>query len=1024
MTGLAGISVRRPIATTMVLVSVLVLGVISFFRLPLAFLPDIDIPVVFVSVPYPNSSPQQIEERIVKPIEEALATLPGVTKMSSSANADGAFTQLFFDWGEAVDIARMKTAEKIDEVRPELPDDIEQISINTFSTTQFPVVQARISAPGIDLSGNYDLLEKHVVNPITRIPGVAKVELNGVEPNEVRINLRLYKIAEHGVDLGTLAQKLMVANRNVSLGKLDGEGRVIHIRSFGAFEDIEDIEQFPVNDRGLVLSDIADITYREPPIPIGRHLNGRYAVALSVFKEATANTVDTAQQVTELIEGPIAQDPTLAGINLFVFDDQAAEITNGLRGLMTEGLLGGALAMLVLFFFLRRIDTTVIVGLAIPMSIIATAVGLYFLDKTLNVLSMMGLMLGVGLLVDDAIVVLESIFREHNQGSEAKEAAVTGARKVWGAVFASTITTAIVFLPLIVGQRNWLTVYLEEIGWAISFCIFSSLVISMTLIPLMASKLLGGKDSAPPRWTEWLSDQYVRTLRWTFRHRWATFGITVAILASIALPFSLGLQTAMFAGVSQKQMRLGYEFTDFHYKEEAEMAVTEVEAWLFEHQEELALESIYSHYAENNAGTVLTFAAAHVSEEEAKAVREQIRDGVPKLAGVKITFDDERAETGGDSTFFGVSLYGEHIERLAVLSEDVQRRLAAVEGVRDAKSSVGSARQEIQVSLNRELASKYGVRPQDISEAFAFTLGGQRLRRYDAGDKEVELLLMMSQEDVSTLDDLKNFVVSGDEGRGVTLGTLADFKVVEQPKTIQRENRKTQISIRSSYEGEDWAGARKRIEETLNEMAFPVGYSWSFGERIQEQDRQLEQMLVNYALALALIYIVMASQFESLVHPFAILFSIPFAFWGVAWFLLITRTPFNFMGQIGVLVLMGIVVKNGIVLIDYINNLRREGRDRETAIELGGRERLRPILMTAGTAVLALVPMALGKAGVTGLYYFPLARTVIGGLTASTLLTLVILPFIYVLLDNLSVWAGKVWRASAQQTPLTRRAPP
>ena len=481
------------------------------------------------------------------------------------------------------------------------------------------------------------------------------------------------------------------------------------------------------------------------------------------------------------------------------------------------------------------------------------------------------------------------------------------------------------------------------------------------------------------------------------------------------MPFWLGLQTAMFAGVNQKQMRLGYEFTDFHYKEEAELAVNEVEAWFFEHQDELQIDSVYSHFAENDAATTLTFKASHVSEDEAKAVRERIRNEVPKIAGAKLTFDDEDADTGGDSTFFRVNLFGEHIDRLALLALDVEQRLAAIEGIEDAKSSVGSSRQEIQVSLNQELAANYGVSPETLSQTFAFTLGGRRLRRYNAGDKEVELLLMMSQQDVSTLDDLKSFVVSGEDGRGVTLGTLAEFRVVDKPKTIERENRKTQVSIRSSYEGEDWDGAREQIEEGLNGMAFPVGYSWSFGERIQEQDRQLEQMIVNYLLALALIYIVMASQFESLVHPFAILFSIPFAFWGVTWFLLVTHTPLNFMAQIGLLVLMGIVVKNGIVLIDHINNLRREGYDRETAIELGGKERLRPILMTAATAVLALVPMAIGRTGLTGLYYFPLARTVIGGLTASTFLTLVILPYIYVLFDNLAVWSGKVWREALRQ---------
>jgi HAE1 family hydrophobic/amphiphilic exporter-1 len=409
----AGLSVRRPITTIMVLVSLLVLGVISFARLPLAFLPEVDFPAIFISVPYPNSSPAQIEKEIVKPMEEALATLSGVRKMSSTATADEASLQLDFNWGDSLDVVRMKVAEKVEEVRPELPPDVEQIFVNTFSTSQIPVVEARISAPGFDLSQNYDLLEKRVVNPLQRVPGVAKVDLNGVEPREVRINLRLAKIAAHGIDIGALANRLANSNMNLALGNIDEQSRVIHVRSFGTFADIDAIPDFPVSDRGLKISDIAYVTYQEPPINFGRHLNGNYAVALQVFKDPTANTVDVATRVTALIRGSIASDPTLEGINLLVFEDQAEQITSGLRGLQHEGMIGGLLAVIVLFFFLKRIDTTLIVSLSIPMSIIATAVVLYFMDKSLNVLSMMGLMLGVGLLVDDAIVVRVHISRAH-----------------------------------------------------------------------------------------------------------------------------------------------------------------------------------------------------------------------------------------------------------------------------------------------------------------------------------------------------------------------------------------------------------------------------------------------------------------------------------------------------------------------------------------------------------------------------------------------------------------------------------
>ncbi len=1011
MKGLAGASVRRPITTLMFLVSLLVLGVISFVKLPLAYLPDVDFPAIFISVPYPNSSPAQIEKEIVRPLEEAMATLSGVKKMSSTASADEASLQLDFNWGDSLDVIRMKVAEKVEEVRRDLPADVEQVFINTFSTSQIPVVEARISAPGIDLSQNYDLLEKRIVNPLQRVPGVAKVELNGVEPREVRINLRLHKIAAHGVDIGALADRLAASNINLALGKIAEQGRVIHVRSFGAFADIDAILAFPINDRGLRLSDIAYVTYQEPPINYGRHLNGDYAVALQVYKDPTANTVEVATRATALISGPIASDPTLEGINLFVFDDQAEQITNGLRGLQHEGMLGGLLAVVVLYFFLRRFDTTLIVCLAIPMSIISTAVVLYFMDKSLNVLSMMGLMLGVGLLVDDAIVVLESIFREHSQTPDASQAAITGTRQVFGAVVASTITTAIVFLPLVVGDKNQLTTWLGEIGLAISLTIFCSLLVSLTLIPLMASKLLSRRESKNPRWTEWLTDRYVILLRWTFRHRWATFGITLAILASIALPFTLGLQTAMFAGINKNQMYLEYDFSDFHYKEDAEAVVSRAERWFFENREELDIDSVYSFFQENSAATILTFAKQDIGEEEANEIRKIIREGLPTLAGVRIRFDDEDAQVGGSATTFRVNLYGEDNDRLALLASDVKARITQIQGIEDAKSSASDSRKEIQVSLNRELAAKYGLTPRDVSQAFAFTLGGQRLRKYNAGDKEVDLILTMALEDVSMLDDLKGFVLSGGE-RGVTLWTLADFKVVEQPKDIQRQDRKTVASVRATYEGENWKKAREEMTSSLDQMSMPPGYSWSFGERIQRQDEQTQQMLVNYLLALILIYIVMASQFESLAHPFAILLSIPFALWGAAWFLWLTDSPFNLMGQIGVLILMGIVVKNGIVLIDHINNLRRRGYSREEAIELGGRERIRPILMTAATAVLALVPMAIGRTELDGLYYYPLARTVIGGLTASTFLTLVILPYIYVLFDSLAVWARKVWRAS------------
>lgn len=1013
------LSVNRPVTTAMLLLSVLTLGAISFTRIPLAYLPDVDFPAVFVTVPYPNSNPLQIEREIVRPLEEALATIPGARRINATATADQAQLQLDFTWGETVDVARAKVFEAVEDARPDLPTDVREVFVNTFSTTRIPIVEARISAPGLDLSANYERLERRIADPIRRVPGVARVDLSGVEPREVRINLRADRIAAHRVDIGEVAARVENLNRNLPLGSIRTEEGVTPVRGFGALDAIDQIGAFPLNDRGLRVADIAEVTYREPPIGFGRHLNDEAAIGLSVFKSAEANTVEVATEVTALIESEIAADPALAGISLLVFEDQAAQITSGLAGIRTEGLLGALLAVFVLFLFLRRVDTTSIVSLTIPMSIIATAIILYFAGRSLNVLSMMGMMLGVGLLVDDAIVVLESIVREHGRGLRAKAAAIVGAHAVSGPVIASTITTAIVFLPTVVGAKNPMSIWLGEIGLALSLTVFCSLFISLTLIPLVSSRLLARRASVAPRWTERLADAYQRLLRVTLRRRWITAGVAAAFLLSAVLPFFLGLSTAVFAGLNRNRIFLAYEFSDFHYRADAERVVDRVEDALRPLREPLGIESVYSYFAENEAQTVLSFGDEHVSDDEGAELRDRIREALPALPGVRVLFGDDDRDTGGSSMFFRVNLYGDDSGELTALAERAAEGLAAVEGVTDIESREESPRREVIVRPRLEEAALYGITPRDLSDIFGFSLGGRRLRRFQTGEREVEVLLTMSQQDVSRVEDLRNFTLIGDGGSPVHLGSLADFEVVERKRAVRRVDRKGVATVRASYGGDDWNAAREEIETGMDGLALPPGVSWSFGERISRQDTDLRNMAVNYLLALLLIYIVMAAQFESLSHPFAILISIPYALWGAAWLLLVTGSPFNLMAQIGLLILMGIVVKNGIVLIDHVNALRRGGMERSEALLVGGRERLRPILMTAGATMLALVPMSLGRAGLDGLYYYPLARTVIGGLAASTVLTLVILPFFYTLLDDLGLRARRLWRDS---TPAGVRA--
>jgi HAE1 family hydrophobic/amphiphilic exporter-1 len=1005
-------AIHRPITTIVFLASIMVIGVLATMRMKLAYFPNVDFPQIQIYVAYPNSSPSQIEKNIIKPIEETLATLSGIKNMNSNATADGAQINLEFDWGKKLDLVRTEVDQKMDQVRKDLPPDVERIQVMNFSSNDIPVVQARISAPGVDLAANYDLLEKHVKAPIQRIPGVAKVELDGILPKAVYIDLILDKIREHNIDIGQLVERLQKNNSNVSVGKVRNEDNVITVRALGSFPDFQAIKDMPINDQGLRLQDIAEVTYQEPAIEYGRHLNHSYAVAIQVYKEPTANTVEVATQVTHLIKEVFPNDPYLKGVNLFVWEDQAAEIKGGLSGITTGGLWGGLFAIGVLFLFLRRVDMTLVVSMAIPISILCGSAFLYYLGHTFNVMSMMGLMLAVGMLVDDAIVVLESIYKSRQEGLNKIESAEKGTKTVGLAVTASTLTTMIVFLPLIVGKKTNITTFLAEIGISITVTILCSLVVSLTLIPLVTSRFLKDHKMEDAGWIRGLKRYYQAILRWTFRHRWSTAIIGLVLMASMALPNMLGLQTGTFAGTNNKRQRLIYDFSDFTYKSDVEKVVSQVEYYLDKQKtKELPFESVYSYFTDSDATTVITFTQDTVSDDQAKAFRKHIRDTAPKFGGVKVYFEDDDQQSGGGSTFFSLYLYGEDLDTLKKLAREAEVRIAKLKGVEDVRLDANTGRQEVQMVLNREKAMKAGITPQQLSEIMMFCLGGQRLHRYVTPEKEIDMILGLRVEDRANIEDLKNLQIGSANGP-IQLRSIVDFNTVPGQNQIQRQNRKNFLSLRSVYEGKDWDKAKTEITGIMDAVNYPPGYSWSFDEQVQRGDEDNKIMLINFALALALVYLVMAALFESLIHPLAIIISIPFALVGVMWFLLLTGAPFNLMAQIGLLILMGVVVRNGIVLVERVHQLREAGMTREQALLQAGDDRLRPIIMTAACTVLGLVPLALGKTALLGLSYYPLARAVIGGLTASTVLTLIVLPFVYTLFDDAAAWARRVWLLS------------
>jgi len=984
------LSIKKPVTVLMGLVCLLTLGAISYQRLKLAFLPTVDFPRMWVFVSYPNQNPELLEREVTRPLEEALATLKGVEKISARTSADDVSVQLDFSWGMELDLIRLELGLKVEEVKPSLPSEIRNISIFSFNTDDIPVVEGRISAPGVDLSENYDLLEKHVKQKLERISGVGKVELGGVLPKEVSIELILDKLNQHQVDVGEIIQRLSRDNVTLSLGKIRDDGLTYNVRGMGKFESLDAFENLVVNDQGLKLKDIADVLYEEPPIGYRRHLDGAKALALEVYKESTANTVETAREVRRVIEEEIAADPVLQGVNLFVWNDQAREITNGLNGLTRAGLYGALFAVLVLFVFLRRLIPTLIVATAIPISIIASFIFLYALGYTLNVLTMMGLMLAVGMLVDNAVVVLESIYNKSVQGLSAKEATREGVREVIVALIAATSTTIIVFFSLVIADDNELAVWLGAIGMTISLTLLASLLVSTTVIPLFASKLLKppDRDHKPkqPRIIAIYSRLLERSLRWP---KLTFLALTALILFSF-VPFGMLDQ---FQGTSYRNNRLyvEYEFHDFFFVSDVEEVANQVETYFETKRDEWGIRSIYSWMTENEGATTLLFEDENMSFDRYKEIRKTVREELPEVGGVTFLFGDDDQDS---SQGVRVQLFGTDTATLKGVGRKLEPLLADIEGLYDVRPGVKDGKKELQVSVDRDQANLYGVNPETISEVFGFTLRGMYLPRFRYGDRETEVTLGLRIEDRATIEDISEIRISD----GVKLGSVANFEYVDSPGVIERVDRKAYYSVRATYEGDDYAGMQEEIERRLDNFQFPAGVSWSWSDRVLQEQDEMQNMLLNILLALIMVYLVMASLFESLLQPVVILVStICYSMVGVGWMLLFTRTEFDVMAMIGMMILIGIVVNNGIILMDRYNQIRAEGVSVPRAARRSAKERIRPILMTASTTIIGLLPMALGNSGMAGAYYFPLARTVIGGLASSTVLTLIGLPTILVI---------------------------
>lgn len=1024
-------AVKRPITTLMIILTAVVIGVISLYKIPLSYLPEITGNSLRVHIPYRSSSPQEIEDLITIHVEDALGTVKLVETIESTSTGESSDVTLVFKMGTDMDIAALEVKENVEQIRHKLPEDIEKIRIYRFKSGDLPIVELSVSFHG-DVSELYDIVEDVLKPKIQRIDGVANVNVLGIEQKQLFVELDLERLKSHNIDTYALRKYMKSNNVNISAGNLIGGPIKYIVRTIGEFQNVNEISNLPVNEKGIKLSDVANIRYDFPVRKSYQRLNGKSAVKLKIMKSSDANLVTVARDVIEAIN-KIRADKDMDGLELYVYRDRSQPILERIRNLRNAGFLGGGLVILILFFFLKNVRSAIIITATIPISVLCTFSLMFLMRKfmgsgvTLNIISLSGIMLAIGMLVDPAIVVLENIFRhkqEKNLGP--KEAAIAGSKEVSVAVIAATATTICVFVPLVFLSKSRMGVFMHDFGVAICAALVSSLFVALTLIPLAASRLLKfhsvsnrletDKSYRKSFLIKHITNPYTRLIRLTLRYRWVTACIAILF---IALAYYLyGAIDADVSGHSiyrESHFRVG---VPKNYNIDDTKALFErLEGALQDRKKELEIMTISSNIERSGGRLAIYFVEQKDAKRPVHTLSEEIRSLFPIVPGVKYKRAFRR---GHGEREVSVEIKGRNIHTLARLADDIKERISAVPDLFEINTNLEKGKDEIVVTVNRERAMNYGLTSRRIAHGISGALGNRAVTQFKEGDREIDINLQLKEEDRQRLDQLANLEIENAEGEGVVLGRVVDFEKRSGPETIERKDRKPIVLITAKYKSTGLEKIRDGILANMADLNLPAGYTWNLGEEFSWYEEEEKETNFGLVLAIILIYLIMASLFESYIHPLSILLTIPFAFTGVAIVFCLSGLSLDSLARLGLLLLCGLVVNNAIVLIDYINRLRRSGMDKYEAIVKGGRDRLRPILMTSFTTILGLFPMILPLL-VPAIYgpfegrekiWAPVGLVVISGMITSTILSLIILPTIYSLIDDLGAWMKK-WFAMA-----------
>ncbi|WP_419662252.1 acriflavin resistance protein [Desulfosarcina variabilis str. Montpellier] len=1014
------LAVNRPILTTMVTLILVTLGAISLSRLQIDMLPNIELPTLSVRTDYEGASPEVMERLVTQIIEEIVATVPGVEEISSSSSEGSSTVNVSFVWGTDIDTAAIDVQGKLEDEINELPDDIVRPRIRKFDIASFPVVLLGISS-SLDPVELTELIENQIRYRFARIPGVAQVDVWGGFNREVRIELDPDRIKAIDLPLDRVIDAIENANLDLPAGKIDQGRYEVILRAPAEFANLDQIRDTVVgmhDGAALTLDQIADVRDTYEKLTRIARVNGGRGLRVAIRKQAGANTVDVAKRVLAEID---AANRAYPQISIVPVTNQGNYIERSIVNVARSVLYGGGLAIAVLLFFLRSIRSTLVISLSIPICIVTTFALIYFGGFTLNLMTLGGLALGVGMMVDSSIVVLENIFRRCSENDEAPTlAAVEGAREVGPAIIASTITTLVIFLPLIF-VRGVSGLLFKELAYVIIFALICSLILALSLVPMLASRLLTSNGActmnAPAAAnrlmtgvsavSERLLGIYLSLLRTALTHRLLTlFSAAVLLGASLLLLPLIGSE--FLPPSDEGEVRVTGRMENGTRLDLIDRQTRKMEAIIAPAVPEAVASVVniggagWRPDAGSEGEISLSLLPVAQRGRSNVAIAEDLRKRLAgRVPGMEIRV---RAPQGqfvlerilGSDEGLTVDIRGHDLSTLMALTDRTAAVIETVRGITDVEASLTAGSPQQEIRINREKIADLGLSVRDVTQLLQTVMAGTKAGEYRSGGNAYRILVQLKDAEKRSLDEILDLTLTTASGEKVALRNVVTAEASRGPVLIDRKDQQRLATVRANVSGRDQGSVAMDVQTRLDQIPRPAGYTLRVAGTFEEQQKAFRELVVSLALALVLVYMVLACQYESFVDPLIVMFSVPLAAIGVLVTLFVTGTTLNVQSYIGCIMLGGIVVNNAILLVDQAGRLVSQGITPFDALVEAGRRRLRPILMTTLTTILGLLPLALGI-GEGADAQAPLARAVVGGLVASTLITLVLIPVVYLM---------------------------